>query len=122
LYVLELPHPSGLAGAKKTKDRWTMTDEGGALDVEWLEDDEPLDAATSTVRCKVRMLYRGTSGKTLLVEDDGLQRGFTLPQLERLVGASAQFAIEGVFGELDESVTLDAPSAWRMVAVLGMLQ
>lgn len=46
-----------------------------------------------------------------------MQRVITVDDLERAVVAVGSLEIAGVFGALDESVSLDDAEAWRLVAV-----
>jgi hypothetical protein len=119
IYVLELPHPSEMSGSAKTKNAWSMRDAGGNLDVEWTEDEGTFAPVARSKTCRVRLRYRPHQGSPILIEDESRQRGFTRSDIEALVKASGCFRVEAVFGALDESVSLDSDSAWRMIIVLG---
>ena len=113
LYVMELPHPSD---RNKTKSTWTVRDGAGELDVRWL-DEETADVRIS--RARVRLEYRPFDGSPpRLVEDEAPQRLYSRTDIESLVARNGRFAIDGLFGALDESVALDARSAWRLLLIL----
>ncbi len=113
IYVLELPHP--LDG--KTTSAWTVQDEAGALDVQWLHEST---ADARVTRARVRLEYRPRAGGApVIVEDEALHRRYSRADLEALVARSGRFEIDGVFGALDEAVPLESAAAWRMVMVLA---
>jgi len=115
LYVMELPYPAD-RNESKTKSTWTARDGAGELDVSWL-DEETADPRIT--RARVRLEYRPFDGSPpTLIEDEALQRLYSRADVEALVARSGRFAIDGVFGALDEAVPLDAESAWRMLVVL----
>jgi SAM-dependent methyltransferase len=120
LYVLELPHPADLDGAAKTKNKtrstWTARDDGGELDVSWLDEETP-DARI--IRARVRLAYRPRDGgPPVIVEDEASHRRYSRADIEVLIARNGRFDIGGVYGALDERVNLDDASAWRMLVVL----
>jgi SAM-dependent methyltransferase len=117
-YLLELPHPSEVEGHATTKDTWTVRAPDGELRVLWRELDEPSSQGPGVRTCLARLEWLATSGATFEVEQRAPQRAFRREDLERLVSDSGCFQLESLFGALDERVALDAPKAWRMVAVL----
>jgi len=117
IYVLELTHPSELAGPRKSKSTWTMRDGEGELQVEW--DGDPHDAIDGVWPAAVKLLYRPFDGSApSSAEDNALQRGFTHAQICGLADRSG-FTVEATLGGFDESVSLDSPAASRMIVVLG---
>lgn len=115
-YVLELPHPAESDGPK-TKQAWSIRDDGGELHVEWREEGQE-GTADQTYLTRARLEYRPNDGsQPVIVTDKAPQRDVSPERLRRLAEA-AGFSIESTLGALDENVTLDDPSAWRMVVVL----
>ena len=113
LYVMELPDPSF---RNKTKSAWTARDGAGELDVRWLDEET---AEARILRARVRLEYRPFDGSPpLLVEDEALQRLYSLTDIEALIARRGRFEIAGLFGALDEGVPLDSEAAWRMLVVL----
>jgi hypothetical protein len=119
LYVLELPHPADETGAaaRMTRSTWRARDAAGALDVGWLDQ---VTADARIFQARVRLEYHPFDGLgPVIVEDSSMQRRYSPADIEALLARNRQFEIDGVFGALDESVALDAPSAWRLVMVLA---
>jgi SAM-dependent methyltransferase len=120
-YVLELPGPGDRDGARTTRDTWTVTAADGTLEVMWRElAARASDGGPVIQDCLARLAFTPTVGPVVVVEQASSQRSLQRAELERLVAASGAFRLEAVWGALDPRVALDAPEAWRMVAVLGL--
>jgi hypothetical protein len=116
LYVLELSHPLELAGMRKTKDVWQMTDERGTLDVAWRGD--PGAAAGGVWQADVELVYRPFDGSApIMIAERASQRLFRPEELARLAEQSG-FEAEATLGGFDEEVSLESPLANRMVLIL----
>ncbi len=114
MYLLELPHPSGLEGRSTVKESWTVNRPEGTIDVSWSAKSTRGPIAT----CVARMKFRAVDGHTVELEDEADERIFRPDEIERFAVASGQFELEAVRGALREDVALDAEKAWRLVAIL----
>jgi len=113
LYVMELVDPSD---RKKAKSTWTARDAAGELDVRWLDEDT---ADPRILRVRVRLEYRPFDGSPpTLVEDEALQRLYSVGYIEELIARRGRFEIAALFGALDEGVPIDSEAAWRDLVVL----
>jgi SAM-dependent methyltransferase len=116
VYVMELALPVDGADAP-TKETWTMADDAGVLDVAWVSQGQDVDVS-GVAAYAVRFAYRPTAGPAVVIEDESIQRTIDAADLGRLLAASGGFAEPTLCGALDESVALDDPRAWRLVAIV----
>ena len=114
MYVIELPHPSGLEGRSTVKESWTVSRPGGVIDVSWST--RATRGAVST--CVAHMKFRSPTGEVLEIQDEADERIFRVEEIERFAAASGCFTVEAVRGALCEDTALDDAKAWRLVAIL----
>lgn len=117
LYVIEMARPPE-AGAEPAKSVWSQSDATGTLDAIWQELPGSFEPKARTRRYKLRLAYQPKIGKAAVVEDTALQRDYSQAQLQALVAQSGVFSVEQVFGDVDASIGVDHPDAWRIVAIL----
>ncbi|MBK6694400.1 MAG: class I SAM-dependent methyltransferase [Myxococcales bacterium] len=114
MYVIELPHPSGLEGRSTVQESWTVSRPAGVIDVSWSTGSTRGSIST----CVARMNFRSPTGAVLEIEDEADERIFRVEEIERFAAASGCFTVEAVRGALREDTALDEPAAWRLVVIL----
>jgi SAM-dependent methyltransferase len=118
LYIMELAHPADcLSHAARTSSDW-VTDLGdGSVTVHWGGSRDTIDPVTQITKEHVTVTYRKTDGSVRTVTDVVPNRFWTATELEAAIRLAGGFRIAARYGDFDD-VSLDAPSAWRMILVL----
>ncbi len=118
LYIMELAHPADcLSHAPRTSSDWVTELDGGSVTVHWGGQRDTIDPVTQITREHVSVTYRKAGGSARTVTDVVPNRFWTATELDAAIRLAGGFEVVARYGDFDD-VSLDAPSAWRMVLVL----
>jgi SAM-dependent methyltransferase len=129
LYVVELAHPADFfAAVPRTSSEWTVDAPGVHADVSWGGRSDRIDPLTQVTREHMTITVTTDDGTIRTVSDVVPNRFWTLTEFTAAValsnatavstGAPGSFELTATYGDFDQTTTLDAPAAWRMVLIL----
>jgi SAM-dependent methyltransferase len=119
LYVIELSHPADYFGpASKTSSEWVIEKDGVSAQVRWGGGDDRIDPLTQITDEHMSIIARGPGGTVRTVADVVPSRFWTSTEMSAAIRLAGGFDVVASYGDFDDSTTLDAPSAWRMILVL----
>ena len=126
LYIVELAHPADFFGlAPRTANQWTVEAPGVRADVQWGGRQDLIDPLTQVTREHMSITATADDGTIRTVSDMVPNRFWTLTEFTAAIELGNATAADGrsfelvaSYGDFDESTTLDAPTAWRMILIL----
>jgi SAM-dependent methyltransferase len=126
LYIVELAHPADFfASVPRTSSEWTVEAPGLRADVRWGGRGDRIDPLTQITREHMSITARTDDGTTRTVSDVVPNRFWTLTEFTAAVAlanaapsATGALELAATYGDFDQTTTLDAPTAWRMVLIL----
>jgi len=133
LYIVELAHPADFFAAEpRTSSAWTVDAGGVHADVRWGGRGDRIDPLTQVTREHMSITATAADGTIRTVSDVVPNRFWTLTEFTAAIAlanaalagtapagtASGLFELVASYGDFDETTTLDAPTAWRMVLIL----
>lgn len=138
LYIVELAHPADFfAAVPRTSSEWTVDASGVHADVHWGGPSDRIDPLTQVTKEHMTIAATYGDGTIRTVSDVVPNRFWTLTEFTAAMAlANAQSAapeagvaqqasdpkgrldLVASYGDFDETTTLDAPSAWRMILIL----
>jgi SAM-dependent methyltransferase len=128
LYIVELAHPADFfAPEPRTSSEWTIESGGVRADVRWGGRADRIDPLTQVTREHMSITATAADGTIRTVSDVVPNRFWTLTEFTAAVAlanaapagpGSGPFELVASYGDFDQTTTLDAPTAWRMVLIL----
>jgi SAM-dependent methyltransferase len=126
LYIVELAHPADFFGlAPRTANQWTVEAPGVRADVQWGGRQDLIDPLTQVTREHMSITATADDGTIRTVSDMVPNRFWTLTEFTAAIELGNATAADGSsfellasYGDFDDTTTLDAPTAWRMILVL----
>ena len=119
LYVIELSHPADYFGpASKTSSEWVIEKDGVRAEVRWGGGDDRIDPLTQVTDEHMSIIARGPGETVRTVADVVPSRFWTSTEMTAAIRVAGGFEVVASYGDFDDSTTLDAPTAWRMILVL----
>ena len=119
LYIIELAHPADyLTQAARTSNEWTIEQDGLVADVRWGGPLDAIDPVTQVTREHVNITVHYPDGTIRTVADVVPNRFWTATELTAAIRLAGGFTIAASYGDFDETTTVDAPEAWRLILVL----
>lgn len=119
LYVIELSHPADYFGpASKTSSEWIIEKDGVRAEVRWGGGDDRIDPLTQVTDEHMSIIARGPGGTVRTVADVVPSRFWTSTEMTAAIRVAGGFDVVASYGDFDDSTTLDAPTAWRMILIL----
>jgi SAM-dependent methyltransferase len=126
LYIVELAHPADFFGAvPRTSSDWTVEAPGLTAEVRWGGRNDRIDPLTQVTREHMTITATTDDGTIRTVSDVVPNRFWTLTEFTAATAlsnatapGSGAFELAASYGDFDETTTLDAPTAWRMVLIL----
>jgi len=130
LYIVELAHPAEFfAPEPRTSSEWTVDAADGLhAEVHWGGRGDRIDPLTQVTNEHMTITATSKDGTIRTVSDVVPNRFWTLTEFTAAIALaaaavppgdpSAGFELVASYGDFDETTTLDAPAAWRMILVL----
>jgi SAM-dependent methyltransferase len=119
LYIMELAHPADyLTQASRTSNEWTIEQDGLVAEVRWGGPLDAIDPVTQVTCEHVNISVRYFDGTTRTVADVVPNRFWTATEIIAAIRLAGGFTIAATYGDFDETTTVDATDAWRMILVL----
>ena len=119
LYVIELSHPADHFGpASKTSSEWIIDAGGVHAEVRWGGGDDHIDPLTQVTAEHMSIVARDPDGTVQVASDVVPSRFWTAMEMTAAIRLAGGFTVAATYGDFDDSTTLDAPAAWRMIFVL----
>ena len=118
LYIMELAHPADcLSHVPRTSSDWVTDLDDASVTVHWGGPRDAIDPVTQVTREHVTVTYRKADGSVRTVTDVVPNRFWSATELDAAIRLAGGFQIAARYGDFDD-VSMDAPSAWRMILVL----
>jgi hypothetical protein len=147
LYIVELAHPADFfAPEPRTSSEWTIEAPGVHASVRWGSRSDRIDPLTQVTNEHMTITATWSDGTIRTVSDEVPNRFWTLTEFTAAIalangalanasqtpagssapdtaarpadGAPGGFELVATYGDFNETTTLDAPSAWRMILIL----
>lgn len=131
LYIVELAHPADFfAPVPRTSSEWTVDAPGVHAEVRWGGRTDRIDPLTQVTNEHMTIKATTADGTIRTVSDVVPNRFWTLTEFTAAIelanarsalrpdDPSGHFELVATYGDFDETTTLDAASAWRMILVL----
>jgi SAM-dependent methyltransferase len=125
VYIVELAHPADFFDpTPRTSSEWTVDEPGMHAEVHWGGRTDRIDPVTQITDEHMTITATAADGTIRTVSDVVPNRFWTLTefsaavQLSNAATAAGQFELVATYGDFDETTTLEAPSAWRMILIL----
>jgi SAM-dependent methyltransferase len=125
LYITELAHPADFFAAEpRTSSDWTIDADGVRAQVRWGGREDRIDPLTQVTAEHMMIRVTSADGTVRTVSDVVPNRFWTLTEFTAAVRlanahtAAPPLELVASYGDFDDTTTLDAPTAWRMILVL----
>jgi SAM-dependent methyltransferase len=134
LYIVELAHPADFFGlAPRTSNQWTVETPGVRAEVRWGGRHDLIDPLTQVTREHMTITATAADGTIRTVSDVVPNRFWTLTEFTAAIAlanaalpggtapggtGAGRFELVASYGDFDDTTTLDAPTAWRMILIL----
>ena len=137
LYIVELAHPADFfAPTPRTSNDWTVDAKGMHADVHWGGHSDTIDPLTQVTNEHMTITATAKDGTIRTVSDVVPNRFWTLTEFTAATAlantgslantgtasgpddSSGAWELVASYGDFDETTTLDAPTAWRMILIL----
>jgi SAM-dependent methyltransferase len=119
LYIIELAHPADcLTPNPRTSSDWTTHVDGGTVTVRWGGPRDVIDPVTQVIREHVTVTYKKADGATRTITDVVPNRFWTATEMAAAIRLAGGFDVVARYGDFDDDLALDAPTAWRLILVL----
>ena len=132
LYIVELAHPADFFAAEpRTRSEWTVDADGVHALVRWGGRGDRIDPLSQVTDEHMMIKVTAADGTVRTVSDVVPNRFWTLTEFTAAVrlasalaaGSAAGHAAQRLdlvasYGDFDDTTTLDAPTAWRMILIL----
>jgi SAM-dependent methyltransferase len=128
LYIAELAHPADFfAPVPRTSSEWTVEGPGVRAEVHWGSRGDLIDPLTQVTNEHMTITATSADGTIRTVSDVVPNRFWTLTEFTAAVelsnasqahAPSVALELVATYGDFDESTTLDAATAWRMILIL----
>ena len=126
VYIVELAHPADFfAAVPRTSSEWTVDAPGVHADVHWGGRTDRIDPLTQVTSEHMTITATYDDGTIRTVSDVVPNRFWTRTEFTAAIalsnaqpGGEGRFELVATYGDFDETTTLEAASAWRMILVL----
>jgi SAM-dependent methyltransferase len=122
LYIVELAHPADFfAAAPRTSSEWTVDVGGVHAQVRWGGRQDRIDPLTQVTDEHMTIKATAEDGTVRTVSDVVPNRFWTLTEFTAAVRLAGGYELAASYGDFDDTTTLAAPTAWRMILILRRL-
>jgi SAM-dependent methyltransferase len=119
LYIAELAHPADFfSSAPRTSSDWTVDVGGVHAQVRWGGRQDQIDPLTQITAEHMTIKATAADGTIRTVSDVVPNRFWTLTEFTAAVRLAGGYELAASYGDFDDTTTLDAPTAWRMIQIL----
>jgi SAM-dependent methyltransferase len=119
LYIVELAHPADFfSTAPRTSSEWTVDVGGVHAQVRWGGRQDRIDPLTQVTDEHMTIKATAEDGTVRTVSDVVPNRFWTLTEFTAAVRLAGGYELAASYGDFDDTTTLDAPTAWRMILIL----
>ena len=119
LYIVELAHPADFfSPAPRTSSEWTVDVGGVHAQVRWGGRQDHINPLTQVTDEHMTIRATAKDGTVRTVSDVVPNRFWTLTEFTAAVRLAGGYELAASYGDFDDTTTLDAPTAWRMILVL----
>lgn len=122
LYIVELAHPADiLSPTPRTSSEWTVDVGGVHAQVRWGGRHDQIDPLTQITNEHMTIRATSKDGTVRTISDVVPNRFWTLTEFTAAVRLAGGLELAASYGDFDDTTTLDAPTAWRMILILRRL-
>jgi len=119
LYIVELAHPADFfSSAPRTSSEWTVDVGGVHARVRWGGRNDQIDPLTQITDEHMTIRATAADGTVRTVSDVVPNRFWTLTEFTAALRLAGGYELAASYGDFDDTTTLDAPTAWRMILIL----
>jgi SAM-dependent methyltransferase len=119
LYIVELAHPADFfSPVPRTSSEWTIDAPGVHADVRWGGRNDKINPLTQVTEEHMTITATTADGIIRTVSDVVPNRFWSLTEFTAAIALAGGYQLAASYGDFDETTTLDAPTAWRMVLIL----
>jgi SAM-dependent methyltransferase len=119
LYIVELAHPADFfSAAPRTSSEWTVDVGGVHAQVRWGGRHDQIDPLTQVTDEHMTIKATAEDGTVRTVSDVVPNRFWTLTEFTAAVRLAGGYELAASYGDFDDTTTLNAPTAWRMILIL----
>jgi SAM-dependent methyltransferase len=119
LYIVELAHPADFfSSAPRTSSEWTVDVGGVHARVRWGGRGDQIDPLTQITDEHMTIRATAADGTVRTVSDVVPNRFWTLTEFTAALRLAGGYELAASYGDFDDTTTLDAPTAWRMILIL----
>jgi SAM-dependent methyltransferase len=119
LYIVELAHPADFfSSAPRTSSEWTVDVGGVHAQVRWGGRQDQIDPLTQVTDEHMTIKATAVDGTVRTVSDVVPNRFWSLTEFTAAVRLAGGYELAASYGDFDDTTTLDAPTAWRMILIL----
>jgi SAM-dependent methyltransferase len=119
LYIVELAHPADFfSAAPRTSSEWTVDVGGVHARVRWGGRGDQIDPLTQITDEHMTIRATAADGTVRTVSDVVPNRFWTLTEFTAALRLAGGYELAASYGDFDDTTTLEAPTAWRMILIL----
>jgi SAM-dependent methyltransferase len=119
LYIVELAHPADFfSSAPRTSNEWTVDSGGVRAQVRWGGRQDRIDPLTQITDEHMTIRATAEDGTIRTVSDVVPNRFWTLTEFTAALRLAGGYELAASYGDFDDTTSLDAPTAWRMILIL----
>ncbi len=119
LYIVELAHPADFfSPAPRTSSEWTVDVGGVHAQVRWGGRQDRIDPLTQVTDEHMTIKATAADGTIRTVSDVVPNRFWTLTEFTAALRLAGGYELAASYGDFDDTTTLGAPTAWRMILIL----
>jgi SAM-dependent methyltransferase len=119
LYIVDLAHPADFfAASPRTSSEWTADVGGVHAQVRWGGRQDQIDPLTQITNEHMTIKATAADGTIRTVSDVVPNRFWTLTEFTAALRLAGGYELAASYGDFDDTTTLDAPTAWRMILIL----
>jgi SAM-dependent methyltransferase len=119
LYIVELAHPADFfSTAPRTSSEWTVDVGGVHAQVRWGGRHDQINPLTQVTDEHMTIKATAEDGTVRTVSDVVPNRFWTLTEFTAALRLAGGYELAASYGDFDDTTTLDAPTAWRMILIL----
>jgi SAM-dependent methyltransferase len=122
LYIVELAHPADFfSTAPRTSSEWTVDVGGVHAQVRWGGRHDQINPLTQVTDEHMTIKATAEDGTVRTVSDVVPNRFWTLTEFTAALRLAGGYELAASYGDFDDTTTLSAPTAWRMILILRRL-
>jgi SAM-dependent methyltransferase len=119
LYIVELAHPADFfSTAPRTSSEWTVDVGGVHAQVRWGGRHDQINPLTQVTDEHMTIKATAEDGTVRTVSDVVPNRFWTLTEFTAALRLAGGYELAASYGDFDDTTTLSAPTAWRMILIL----